>query len=140
MNSETDVVKVLLEDGLVDIDWASMRKYENTLTISLEQLRKEFGMGSWAIRLAYNEDFGGVIIQQQEGEGNRKHYHPDADENWVILDGEWEWWIEGVGTKRVTRNDIIIVPKNVTHLIKCVKGPGVRYAITKPDVNHIHVD
>ena len=84
MNSETDVVKVLLEDGLVDIDWARMRKYENTLTISLEQLRKEFGMGSWAIRLAYNEDFGGVIIQQQKGEGNRKHYHPDADENGYV--------------------------------------------------------
>jgi quercetin dioxygenase-like cupin family protein len=68
-------------------------------------------MGSWAVRIAYNELFGGVVIQQQPGEGNRKHFHPDADENWVILDGEWEWWIEGIGTQRVKKNDIIVVPK-----------------------------
>ena len=24
------------------------------------------------------------------------------------------------------------------HLIKCIKGPG-RYAVTKPDVNHVYV-
>ena len=53
--------------------------------------------------IAYNELFGGVVIQQHPGEGNRKHFHPDADENWVILDGEWEWWIEGIGTQRVKR-------------------------------------
>ena len=65
---------------------------------------------------------------------NRKHYHPNADENWVILDGEWEWWIEGQGTKKVWAKDIIVVPKKVPHLITCVNGPGARYAITKPDV------
>ena len=138
MRSETDVVAVLKEDGINNADWNDMRKYENHRTVSLDQLRKELGMGSWAVRIAYNELFGGVIIQQQTGEGNRKHYHPDADENWVILDGQWEWWIEGIGSKIVKQNDIIVVPKNVPHLIKCIKGPGARYAITKPDVNHIY--
>jgi len=78
------------------------------------------------------------MIQQQAGEGNRKHYHPDADENWVILDGEWEWWIEGVGKQIVKKHDIVVVPVGVPHLIKCLKGPGVRYAITKPDVKHVY--
>ena len=86
MKSETDVVKVLKEDGITNIDWSALRKYENKSTVSLTELRNELGMGSWAVRIAYNELFGGVIIQQQSGEGNRKHYHPDADENWVILD------------------------------------------------------
>ena len=140
MRSETDVVAVLKEDGINNADWNDMRKYENHRTVSLDQLRKELGMGSWAVRIAYNELFGGVIIQQQTGEGNRKHYHPDADENWVILDGEWEWWIEGEGTKTVYKHDIVVVPKNLPHLIKCIKGPGVRYAITKPDVNHVYID
>ena len=85
-------------------------------------------MGSWAVRIAYNELFGGVVIQQQPGEGNRKHLHPDADENWVILDGEWEWWIDGLGTQMVKKHDI-----------RCVgDSPGVRYAITRPDVNHVY--
>ena len=96
-------------------------------------------MGSWAVRIAYNELFGGVLIQQQPGEGNRKHYHEDADENWVILDGEWEWWIENKGIKKVKKNDIIVVPKGVWHQIKCIgSSPGVRYAITMPDVNHVY--
>ena len=139
MKSETDVVKVLKEDGITNIDWSALRKYENKSTVSLTELRNELGMGSWAVRIAYNELFGGVIIQQQSGEGNRKHYHPDADENWVILDGVWEWWIDGIGTREVRKNDIIVVPKKVPHLIKCIKGPGVRYAVTKPDVNHVYV-
>ena len=138
MLNSNDVVKVLNDDGITDISWETMRKYENITTISLNKIRKELGMGSWAIRLAYNEIFGGVLIQQQTGEGNRKHYHPDADENWVILDGKWEWWIEQKGTQIVRKNDIVVVPKGVPHLIKCIKGPGVRYAITKPDVNHVY--
>lgn len=139
MSSETDVVKVLIDDGLDSIDWKTFRKYENISTISLAQLRDELGMGSWAVRIAYNNLFGGVIIQQNSGEGNRKHYHPDADENWIIMDGVWEWWIKDKGRKIVKQNDIVVVPKGIPHLITCIEGPGARYAITKPDVNHVYV-
>ena len=139
MKSETDVVAVLKEDGITDIKWNDLRKYENHRTISLDQLRKDLGMGSWAVRIAYNELFGGVVIQQQSGEGNRKHYHPDADENWVVMEGEWEWWIDGQGTQKVKENDIIVVPAKTRHQITCVGDKvGVRYAITKPDVEHIY--
>ena len=63
------------------------------------------------------------------------------DENWVILDGEWEWWIEGVGTQRVKTHDIIVVPRGVWHKITCVgDSPGVRYAVTRPDVEHVYED
>tara|TARA_B100000886_G_scaffold340519_1_gene310779 strand:+ start:6990 stop:7415 length:426 start_codon:yes stop_codon:yes gene_type:complete len=134
-----DVVQVLIDDGVENVDWETMRKYENINTINLEDLRKDLGLGSWAVRIAFNEKFGGVLIQQLPGEGNRKHYHPDADENWVILEGDWEWWIEGIGTQKVSKNDIVVVPKNTWHHIKCVgKSLGVRYAITKPDVGHIY--
>lgn len=138
MKRDDDVKRVLTEDGLDPQSLNVFHKYENTTTINLSELRCELGMGSWAVRIAYNNRFGGVIIQQQSGEGNRKHYHPHADENWVILDGEWEWWIEGEGTKTVKKNDIIVVPSNTWHQIKCVSGPGVRYAITQPDVEHVY--
>ena len=135
--SDSDVKRVLKDDGL-DVEKLSIfHKYENE-SVSLEKLRKKHGLGSWAVRIAYNNRFGGVVIQQQPGEGNRKHYHPDADENWVILDGWWEWWIEGQGKKLVKKNDIIVVPKNTWHHIKCTKGPGIRYAITQPDVEHVY--
>tara|TARA_B100001540_G_C15755144_1_gene619015 strand:- start:54 stop:476 length:423 start_codon:yes stop_codon:yes gene_type:complete len=138
MKQDNDVVSVLKEDGIGDIDWKTLKKYENITTINLKDIREELGMGSWAVRIAYNKVFGGVLIQQQGGEGNRKHYHPDADENWVILDGKWEWWIKDIGTQQVIKNDIIVVPRGTPHLIKCIEGPGVRYAITKPDVNHVY--
>ena len=139
INKDSDVVNVLKNDGVEQVSWEQMRRYDNTTSINLEQLREELGMGSWAVRIAFNDRFGGVIIQQQPGEGNRKHYHPDADENWVVMEGEWEWWIDGQGTKRVKENDVIVVPKKTWHQIKCVgDSVGVRYAITKPNVEHIY--
>ncbi len=140
MKQDSDVKRVLTNDGLPIDSLQTFHEYENQTTINLSELRSKLGMTSWAVRIAYNDRFGGVIIQQQSGEGNRKHYHHDADENWVILDGEWEWWIEGQGTQIVKRNDFVVVPANTWHHIKCVKGPGVRYAITKPDVDHVYED
>ena len=137
--SDTNVVSVLQDDGVEQISWDQLTKYQNTTSINLEAIRKDLGMGSWAVRIAYNNLFGGVIIQQHPGQGNRKHYHPDADENWVVMEGEWEWWIDGQGKKLVKENDIIVVPANTWHQIKCVgNSVGVRYAITKPDVEHIY--
>ncbi len=138
MKSDSDVKNVLTEDGLSRKGLEVFHAFENTTTINTEDLRKKLGMGSWAVRIAYNSRFGGVVIQQQSGEGNRKHYHPEADENWIILDGEWEWWIEGKGVSRVKKNDIIVVKTNTWHQITCVKGPGIRYAITQPDVKHVY--
>ena len=138
MKEDDNVLSVLADDGLDKSSLVNFSSYENRSSVSLSDLRESLGMGSWAVRVAYNSRFGGVVIQQQTGEGNRKHYHPDSDENWVILDGEWEWWIDGQGTTRVSKNDIVVVPVNTWHHIKCVSGPGARYAITKPDVNHIY--
>ena len=135
---DADVKNVLKNDGVPSHLLDAFHKYENVTTTNLEKLRKELGMGSWAVRIVYNDIFGGVVIQQLPGEGNRKHYHSDSDENWVILDGEWEWWIEGKGTQTVKKHDIIVVPKNTWHHIKCTKGPGVRYAVTQPDVEHVY--
>ena len=81
-NSDSNLVNVLKNDG---VGHSELVKYENCSTVNLKDLREDLGMGSWAVRIAYNELFGGVVIQQQPGEGNRKHFHPDADENWVIL-------------------------------------------------------
>ena len=141
MSDRKDVVDILNGDGIIDTNRETFSKYENVSSINLEDLRNDLGMGSWAARIAYNDVFGGVVLQQQPGEGNRKHMHPDADENWVILDGEWEWWIDGIGTSRVKTNDIIVVPKQTWHQITCIgDSPGVRYAVTKPDVLHRYKD
>ena len=38
------------------------------------------------------------------------------------------------------KNDIVVVKKGVKHRIKCIgTKPGIRFAITKPDVDHNYV-
>jgi mannose-6-phosphate isomerase-like protein (cupin superfamily) len=135
---DNDLKNVLKKDGIDDVIVGDL---ENLPTTNVYALREKMGDGSWAARLVYNERFGGVLIQQQPGEGNRIHYHPEADECWVILAGEWEWFIEGEGTKKVSVNDIVVVGKGVKHQITCIGDtPGIRFAITAPDVNHVYVE
>ena len=135
---EKDVVQVLRDDGVNKVVLGDL---ENMSTTSIDELIIKMGTGSWAARLVYNERFGGVVIQQLPGEGNRLHYHPDADECWVIISGKWEWYIEGEGTNEVSKNDIVVVKKNIKHKIKCIGDePGIRFAITAPDVDHVYAD
>ena len=135
---DKDVAQVLRDDGVNNVVIGDL---ENVSTTSMDELINEMGNGSWAVRLVYNEKFGGVMIQQQPGEGNRLHYHPDADECWVIMSGKWEWYIEGEGTNTVTKNDIVVVRKNVKHQITCIGDePGIRFAVTAPDVDHVYSD
>ncbi len=135
---DKDVVQVLRDDGVNKVVIGDL---ENVPTTSIDELIKKMGSGSWAARLVYNDRFGGVVIQQQPGEGNRLHYHPDADECWVIISGKWEWYIEGEGTNTVKKNDIVVVKKNIKHKIKCIGDePGIRFAITAPDVDHVYAD
>ncbi len=136
MNHEDNVNEVLIKDGVEIVD---LKNFVNKSTTSIDDVKKKFKGNTWASRIIYNERFGGVLIKQNPGEGNRLHYHADADECWVIIEGEWEWYIEGIGNKIVKKNDIVLVKKNTKHKITCIgKEPGIRFAITKPDVDHIY--
>jgi mannose-6-phosphate isomerase-like protein (cupin superfamily) len=136
---ENNINKILKDDG-VDQSKIDINEFVNLNSVSLEKIKKKFGKAPWASRVAFNDRFGAVLICQNPGEGNRKHYHPDADECWFIVEGEWEWFIEGTGVKKVKANDIVVVPKKTPHQIKCVgTKPGIRLAITKADVDHVYV-
>ena len=134
---DKDVVQVLRDDGVNKVVIGDL---ENMPTTSIDDLIKKMGSGSWAARLVYNDRFGGVVIQQQPGEGNRLHYHPDADECWVILEGEYKWSIDGE-EQEVSVGDIVVVKEKTWHQITVIGDkPAARLAITKPDVDHIYED
>ena len=137
IKEDKNITSVLNDDAIKTIE---LKKFENLSSINIDEIMEKMGPAPWATRVVYNKDFAVVLICQNPGEGNRKHYHPDADECWFIVSGEWEWFIDGVGTKNVKEKDIIVVPKKTIHQITC-KGtiPGVRFAITVPDVNHVYV-
>ena len=137
-NSEDDVSIVLKDDGVKKI---VLDEFENLSTTRLNELKSKLGAPPWAARVVYNKRFGGVLICQNPSEGNRLHYHPNADECWVILEGEWEWYIEGIGKKVVKKDDIVLVRQGTPHQIKCIgQEPGIRFAITAPDVEHVYCD
>ncbi len=139
--SDDNVVSVLQDDGVNESLLQPGHQFENPNTINISTLEKEMGFtDSWAARVVYNDRFGGVIIKQNPGEGNRLHYHPDADECWVILEGEYEWQIENK-TQKVKQGDIVVVKANTWHKITAIGNkPAARFAITKPDVDHIYGD
>jgi mannose-6-phosphate isomerase-like protein (cupin superfamily) len=135
---DDDVLNVLEKDGVPKV---VLSDYENKSNTNLKDIISDMGAAPWAVRVVYNEVFGGVLICQNPGEGNRLHYHHNADECWVIMKGDWEWFIEGQGTKRVTKDDIVVVQKGVPHKITCIGSePGIRFAITKPDVDHVYAE
>ncbi len=137
MKKDDNVTQVLKDDGVESID---IKNFQNISQIKPEDLYAKFGKDkSWAVRLCYNKDFGGVIINQLPGEGNRLHKHPNASECWVILSGKWKWYIEGKGEMIAEKGSIINVEKNTYHQITCIGDePGIRYAITVPDVLHVY--
>ena len=136
MKKNSDDIKgVLTSDG---VDTVDIVNFQNTSNVNVQELIDKFGKNnSWAVRVTFNKIFGGVAIQQMPGEGNRLHRHPDAAECWVILKGKWKWFIDEKGEMEVSKGSIINVPANTFHQITCLgEEPGIRFAITKPDVNH----
>lgn len=137
MISENDVSTVLKDDGVSTID---IENFQNLNQIKIQDLDTKYGKNiSWAVRVTYNKDFGGVLIKQLPGEGNRVHKHPNACECWFIVSGQWKWYIEGIGEMSAEKGSIINVKPNTFHQITCVGDqPGIRFAVTVPDVEHVY--
>ena len=137
MRRDDDVMRVLRADGVRDVD--GMDGLVNRPLTSWTALRAMLG-DSWARRVVLNERFGAVLICQPPGDGNRLHYHPDADEFWVVLEGEYEWEIDG--TKRsIKAGDLVWVRRGGCHRITAVgDGPATRLAVTAPNVEHVYAD
>tara|TARA_Y100000590_G_C15715221_1_gene1011648 strand:- start:1372 stop:1797 length:426 start_codon:yes stop_codon:yes gene_type:complete len=141
MRSDDNVKQVLKDDGIKDSILEPGHKYENLKKSNINFLEEQTNFkDSWAMRVVYNTRFAGVIIKQNPGEGNRMHYHPDADECWVILEGQYRWSIDGE-EQEVSVGDIVVVKEKTWHQITVIGDkPAARLAITKPDVDHIYED
>ena len=132
---EIDVPSILKKDGVVLNDLSSA----NEEIVNFSDVYKKNGMEkSWSKRVIDTENNSATIIAQLPGEGNRLHYHPDWNEWWYILDGEWEWEIEGE-KKLVKAGDIVFMQKGRKHKITAIgKKPAVRLAVSRSDVAHVY--
>jgi len=136
-NEEADVESILIKDGVLNNDLYDVNKELTNVKEILKDLPKD---SSWSKRIIDNESNSMTIIGQMPGEGNRRHFHTDWNEWWYILEGEWDWEIDGE-TKTVKQGDIVFMRKNRVHKITASGDKqAIRFAISRSDVVHTYVD
>jgi len=134
-DAENHVESILKKDGVKNINFDE----ENREVCNVSDiLASEDSSQSWSRRIINTESNSMTIISQLPGEGNRLHYHPTWNEWWYIVDGEWEWEIEG--EKRIVkRGDIVFMRKKRLHKITAVGDcPAIRMAVSRSDVLHVY--
>jgi len=132
---EVDVESILEKDGLRRNDLYNVNKE----IINIYEIINENGRSiPWSRRIIETENNSATVLAQLPGEGNRLHYHPAWNEWWYIIDGEWEWEIEG--KKRVIKKgDIVLMKKGRMHKITAVgKEMAIRLAVSRADVAHVY--
>ena len=132
-HSEVNVPTILSKDGVAQ----SSYNLSNQMIVNLEDiLASNSREESWCHRVINSENNSATLISQMPGEGNRRHYHPDWNEWWFIVEGEWDWEIDGK-TYVVKKNDFVFIPKGVIHKITARGNvQATRLAVSRDDVVH----
>jgi len=66
------------------------------------------------------------------------HHHPDWDEWWYIVEGCWEWNIDGL-KKSIYQGEIVFIERNRKHQITAVGDKvAIRLAVSRYDVDHVY--
>ena len=134
-HSEVDVPDILKKDGVKILDFEE----ENVGITNVAEIIKQYGReNSWSKRLVNTENNSATLICQLPGEGNRLHYHPEWNEWWYIIAGEWEWEIEG---KKfiVKKDDVVFIRKKLIHKITAIGNESaIRLAVSRADVPNVY--
>lgn len=134
-HDEKDVPKILEKDGVVDNDLFTA----NQNIVNVDDIIDSKPRGySWSKRVVNTENNSATLICQYPGEGNRLHYHPDWNEWWYIVEGTWEWEIEGTKSE-VQGGDIVFIEKGKKHKITAIGDKSaIRLAVSREDVIHTY--
>jgi len=133
--ADADRERILNEDGVT----RNILNSFNKEIVHVGEIIQTHGRdSSWSYTLVNSPSTCSTLIAQMPGEGNRMHYHPDWDEWWFIIEGEWEWMIEGQ-PKRVKQGDLVFIERNRKHKITAVGSQiAIRMAVSRADVDHIY--
>ena len=133
---ENNVKTILKKDGVKN----NVFSMENKLITNVSKIIKDKKKNkNWSYRLVNTDSNSATLICQQPGEGNRKHYHSNWNEWWLILDGSWEFEINNK-KKILKKNDLILIKKNKIHKITAIGNkPAIRLAVSRADVDHIYI-
>lgn len=134
---ETFVPTILKKDGVINNTFDK----ENQPISNVDEIIASYDASvSWSHRLVNTENNSATLISQLPGEGNRLHYHPEWNEWWYILKGEWVWEIEGK-EHIIKKGDHVFIEKGKWHKITaCGTENAIRLAVSRGDVPHIYKD
>lgn len=134
LHKENDVPSILVKDGVEYNDLHDSNKE----IVNLYDIINSMDKSSWSKRVVNSESNSATLICQNPGEGNRRHYHSDWNEWWLIIKGEWIFEVDGVN-KKVNEGDLVFIEKNRIHRIEATgNGPAIRLAVSREDVDHIY--
>ena len=132
---DANVARILEGDGVLTNSQDSF----NLEKVSIGALIKKYGRSkAWSHTVINSPSNSATLIAQLPGEGNRMHYHHDWDEWWYIIEGTWEWLIEGK-VKRINAGEVIFIERNRKHQITaCGNKMAIRLAVSRYDVDHVY--
>ena len=134
---DSTVSEILKMDGVINNKQSEINKE----TVSIDDIVKSKPIKeSWSHTLINSDSNSATLIGQLPGEGNRMHFHPDWNEWWYIIEGQWEWNIEGQ-LKKINKGEVVFIEKNRKHKIKAIGDKmSIRLAVSRYDVDHVYVD
>ena len=132
---DSEVKRILKEDGLS----SGRTDLANIQVINIFDLMSNMqNDSSWYRTLVNTDSNSCTIINQMPGEGNRKHYHSDWNEWWLILRGEWDFEIDDEVLK-IKEGDLVFIEKGKLHRITATGNKmATRLAVSRYDVDHIY--
>jgi len=133
--ADADRARILKQDGVM---LNIMDEFNKEITHINDIIEKYGRTSSWSYTVVNSPSTCGTLIAQMPGEGNRMHHHTDWDEWWYIVEGQWEWMIEGV-PKVVKAGDVVFINRFRKHKITSVGDKiAIRMAISRADVDHVY--
>ena len=135
MKTDANVLRILEMDG---VNRFCMNDANQEVVHIPEIIAKYDQEKSWSHTVINSKSNSATLICQMPGEGNREHHHPEWDEWWYIIKGQWEWLIEG-NTKVITEGDVVFIERNRKHRITAIgDSPAIRLAVSRYDVDHVY--
>ncbi len=134
---DANVAEILKADGVLN----NNQETYNLEKVNIEKLINKYGRSeSWSHTVINSQSNSATLIAQLPGEGNRMHFHHDWDEWWYIIEGEWEWKIEGVN-KIIKAGEVVFIKRNREHKITAAGNKmAIRLAVSRYDVDHVYTE
>tara|TARA_B100000780_G_C21126765_1_gene457498 strand:- start:487 stop:1638 length:1152 start_codon:yes stop_codon:yes gene_type:complete len=134
---DSDVSRILPSDGILYNISDHQNEMKSNIDEIIESMPKD---SSWSYTLVNSISNRATLLAQMPGEGNRRHYHDNWDEWWLILKGEWEFEYDNKILKAI-KGDLIYLKRTTIHKIKAVgKEISIRMAVSRDDVEHIYLE